>query len=209
MKLASISKTRVLAISGSPSPTSKTALVTEYILKCLREHDVEVHHVRLSDIDGSALLKGDMSNVAIGEMVAKLQDAHGVLVATPIFKAAYSGLLKAALDILPQFALAGKVVLPLGTGGSVAHVLALDYALRPVLQSMGARHVVQAHFICEKDIDVKNVDRLLPEEADQPLRAAVMNFTHSLTAASEARLLGHPRPPIPLELVALADEGRR
>ncbi|GAA2254092.1 hypothetical protein GCM10010430_42290 [Kitasatospora cystarginea] len=52
---------------------------------------------------------------------------------------AYSGLLKTLLDVLPQYALAGKTVLPLATGGSTAHVLAVDYALRPVLASMGGR----------------------------------------------------------------------
>ena len=41
-----------------------------------------------------------------------------------------------------------SIEMPAGMrGGSVAHVLALDYGLRPVLQSMGARHIVQSHFI--------------------------------------------------------------
>ena len=56
-----------------------------------------------------------------------------VIVATPIYKAAYSGLLKVFLDLLPAEALRGKTVLPLASGGSVAHLLALDYALKPVL----------------------------------------------------------------------------
>jgi NAD(P)H-dependent FMN reductase len=34
-----------------------------------------------------------------------------------VYKAAYSGLLKTLLDLLPQCALAGKVVLPVVTGG--------------------------------------------------------------------------------------------
>jgi FMN reductase len=47
--------------------------------------------------------------------------------------------LKVFLDLLPQFALAGKAILPIATGGSVAHLPALDYGLGPVLQSMGAQ----------------------------------------------------------------------
>lgn len=43
-------------------------------------------------------------------------------------------------------------MLPLVTGGSTAHVLALDYALRPVLNSMGAAHIVQGWFTLDKDI---------------------------------------------------------
>ncbi len=61
-----------------------------------------------------------------------------VVVATPIYKAAYTGGLKALFDILPQSALRGKTVLPLATGGSPAHLLAIDYALKPVLSALGA-----------------------------------------------------------------------
>src|SRR5256885_12419558 len=43
---------------------------------------------------------------------------RSVVVATPIYKASYSGVLKSFLDLLPQFGLAGKVVLPLATGGT-------------------------------------------------------------------------------------------
>ena len=75
-----------------------------------------------------------------------------LLVATPIYKAAYSGLLKLFLDLLPTDGLRGKTVLPLATGGTVAHVLAIDYGLRPVLQSLGARHVLQGLFILDKQL---------------------------------------------------------
>ena len=46
-------------------------------------------------------------------------------------------------------------MLPIATGGSVAHVLALDYALRPVLQLMDARHVVAGYFVVDKMITHK------------------------------------------------------
>jgi len=114
--------------------------------------------------------------------------------ATPIFKAAYSGLLKCMLDILPQFALAGKAILPIATGGSVAHVLALDYGLRPVLQSMGARHIVQSHFIPEKDVTVQGEGVLLDPATAVPLGEAVHHFKASLGLIAIDSLMGHPRP---------------
>jgi len=49
--------------------------------------------------------------------------ADVVVVAVPVYKAAYSGLRKVFLDLLPQTALKGKTVLPLGTGGSPHHML--------------------------------------------------------------------------------------
>jgi FMN reductase len=43
--------------------------------------------------------------------------------------------------------------MPLATGGTTAHVLALDYGLRPVLQLLGARHIVQSFFVLQSEID--------------------------------------------------------
>jgi FMN reductase len=59
--------------------------------------------------------------------------------------------------VLPQTALKGKLVLPLATGGSPHHMLALDYALRPVLQSLGARHILPGIYATDQGVP------LLPE----------------------------------------------
>jgi len=84
---------------------------------------------------------GDAMSRAIGQVA----QANVVILATPVYKAANSGLLKVFLDVLPQDALRGKTVLPLATGGSADHMLAVDYALRPVLQSLAPRHAVARH----------------------------------------------------------------
>ena len=78
--------------------------------------------------------------------------AQAIVVATPIYKAAYSGVLKLFLDLLPQTAFKGKTVLPMATGGSPNHMLALDYALRPVLQSLGADHILPGVFATDGQV---------------------------------------------------------
>jgi FMN reductase len=114
-------------------------MVSQHVLGLLRSEDLETRFLAVRDLPAEALLRGNTSEPQIADALAAVEQASGIVFATPIFKAAYSGLLKCMLDILPQFALAGKAILPIATGGSVAHVLALDYGLRPVLQSMGAR----------------------------------------------------------------------
>ena len=99
-----------------------------------------VDRIHIRDLSPQALLLADFGHptvVACG--IDQVADASVLVVATPVYKAAYSGVLKVFLDLLPQTALKGKVVLPLATGGSPHHMLALDYALRPVLQSLGAK----------------------------------------------------------------------
>jgi len=172
---------KVLIASGSPSKTSKTAALADAVANEIRLDGVETEHLRVSELDPRALLSADFSHPSLVEFAAKVKDAHGIIVATPIYKASFSGLLKAALDILPQYALVGKVILPLGTGGSLAHMLALDYALRPVLQSMGARHIVQSHFVLDTLLaaDTGGINLEGPSLVD--LRRACDHFMHSLT----------------------------
>ena len=163
----------VLSVSGSPSATSRTGRLLRHVDARLvgDGHDVSALDVR--DLPAEALLRADFRHPAIVEAAARFERADGIVIGTPVYKAAYSGLLKALLDLLPQYALAGKTVLPLATGGSTAHVLAIDYALRPVLTSMGAAHVVPGWFTLDKDITVDG-DRTLiaPASAEALARVA-------------------------------------
>ncbi|MBB5873772.1 FMN reductase [Allocatelliglobosispora scoriae] len=166
--------TTILAISGSPSPTSKTARVLRHVadsLPGLTTCDVRILKVR--DLSPEVLLGADPNHPEILAVLEAIRAADGVIIATPVYKAAYSGVLKALLDLLPQFALEGKVVLPLATGGTIAHVLAIDYALRPVLNSMGATHVVPGFFILDKLI-TEHEDGIVIEEPAQTLLDGVV-----------------------------------
>ncbi|MFF9910038.1 NADPH-dependent FMN reductase [Streptomyces sp. NPDC013457] len=144
----------VLSVSGSPSATSRTARLLRHLDARLAAQGHEVVPLDVRTLPADALLGADFAHPAIVEAAALFDRADGVVIGTPVYKAAYSGLLKSLLDLLPQYALAGKVVLPLATGGTTAHVLAIDYALRPVLSSMGAAHIVQGWFTLDKDLTV-------------------------------------------------------
>src|SRR5262245_9224950 len=136
----------IVALVGSPSTGSRTVALAEHVAGGLRE---DGHHVRVEAVralPAQALLGADAGDPQIAEAVAAVAGADAVIVASPVYKAAYSGVLKAFLDLLPQSALAGKAVLPILTGGAPVHALALDYALRPVLVALGARHVVTGLF---------------------------------------------------------------
>ncbi|WP_261717469.1 NADPH-dependent FMN reductase [Streptomyces sp. FZ201] len=144
----------VLSVSGSPSATSRTARLLRHLDDRLRAQGHEVIALDVRTLPAEALLGADFGHPAIVETTALFERADGVVIGTPVYKAAYSGLLKSLLDLLPQYALAGKTVLPLATGGSTAHVLAIDYALRPVLNSMGPAHITPGWFTLDKDITV-------------------------------------------------------
>ena len=75
----------------------------------------------------------------VGELVAEVGRCDLAVVASPTYKATYTGLLKLFLD---KFAggtgLADVVVAPVMLGGSLAHSLAPELTLKPVLAELGA-----------------------------------------------------------------------
>lgn len=141
----------VLLIAASPSQHSRSAALLDAAGQRLRARGAQIERMDLRNLAGQALLLADTRHPDIARAAAQVAAAR-VVVATPVYKAAYSGLLKVFLDLLPQTALQGKTVLPLATGGSPHHMLVLDYALRPVLQSLAARHILPGIYASDAQI---------------------------------------------------------
>ncbi|WP_103528342.1 NADPH-dependent FMN reductase [Streptomyces sp. SM12] len=145
--------TQILAVSGHVSDRSHTALLVEYAIDRLSANGFDAAHLAVRDLPAEELLRGRVEAPEISAAIDAVALADGVIVATPVRQASYSGLLKTFLDLLPRSALAGKTVLPLVTSATVAHLLAIDYALRPVLAALGARHVVAGCFLLDRDVE--------------------------------------------------------
>ncbi|CAM3361711.1 NADPH-dependent FMN reductase [Polaromonas hydrogenivorans] len=143
----------VLLIAGSPSDPSRSAALLDAVsLRLALRGELKVERLNIRELPAEALLLAEWGHPAIVKALAQVQRARAIVVATPVYKAAYSGVLKVFLDLLPQTALKDKTVLPLATGGSPHHMLALDYALRPVLQSLSARHILPGVYATDAQI---------------------------------------------------------
>lgn len=155
----------IVSISGSPSQRSRSTWLLQLAQSRLAEEGETVQFIAVRDLPAAALLAADVAATPIRAAVEAVQRSELVIVATPIYKAAYSGLLKAFLDLLPQDALRGKTVLPLATGGSLAHLLALDYALKPVLAALGARDILDGVFATDAQLAPLPDGAYAPDEA--------------------------------------------
>lgn len=142
----------ILLIAGSPSERSRSAALLDAVSLRLSVRGTAVHRLHIRDLSPQALLLADTNHRSIAHAVDQVAEADALVVATPVYKAAYSGVLKVFLDLLPQTALKGKTVLPLATGGSPHHMLALDYALRPVLQSLGAKSILPGIYATDSQV---------------------------------------------------------
>ena len=164
----------VLLIAGSPSERSRAAALLNATGRKLTLSGAKVNTLRVRDLNPQAVLLADFEHPSIVQTVARVAAASIIVIATPVYKAAYSGILKSFLDLLPQSALKGKTVLPLATGGSPHHMLALDYALRPVLQSLGAKNILSGIYATDAQVILNPEDSYqIAEDVDARLDEAV------------------------------------
>jgi len=150
----------ILFISGSPAYPSSSSRLLQYFAEQLETQGYSYQHLHLRELPAQSLLLGQRSDPAVQKALQAVARADHIVLATPIYNASFPGLLKCFLDLLPQNGLAGKVILPIASAGSAAHLLALDYALRPVLQALDARHVLSSIFVAASDMQWSEGKRL-------------------------------------------------
>jgi len=185
----------VLIIGGSTSTTSKSEIILDYIQEKLNSFDIESSRINPADFKPADLINYNFASADIQQYQTKVADAHAIIVATPIYKAAYSGTLKLLLDLIPQKGLEGKTVLPLATGGSLGHLLALDYALKPVLSALAASRLLSSVFVTDDTFErtPSGAYRLAPELRSRVDRSIDELFS-PLTAL--VRRANHDTPPL-------------
>lgn len=177
----------ILLIGGSPARDSRSGRLLQHIGAQLTQRGFLVDTLYIRDLPAEALLHADFKDPAIVAANARVAHAEGVVIATPIYKAAYSGLLKAFLDLLPQFGLEGKIVLPIASGGSAAHTLALDYALRPVLASLYPKQILDSIYAVEHQISYSDetglsLDPAIEERVSDGIGGLVRTLHQPLTS---------------------------
>jgi FMN reductase len=177
----------VLLLGGSPSSPSTTWRLLQLLGERLAALGHRTVALQVRQLPAEALLQADADDAVLREALALVLEADAVVVGTPVYKASFSGVLKAFLDLLPQDGLAGKLVLPVATGGSQSHMLALDYALRPVLASLGPRHILPSIYATSKQLPWHPEQGLQPAEAIADRIAAGIEHLHTELQQAQLR----------------------
>lgn len=183
-----MSSPSVVAVSGNPRAGSRTLAAARAAAERLAAlpsgepaaaGTVEV--VDLATLAGELLAPAHPSADAA---LARVAAADVAVIATPVYKASYTGLLKAFLDLYGPDGLAGVVAVPLVVSGSPAHALAGEVHLRPVLVELGA--VVPARSLTLTEAQLADLDPALDAwlaRAAAPLRRA-LGLTGALAGAA-------------------------
>jgi FMN reductase len=139
---------RVGVLVGNPKPRSRTYLAAVAVAELLR-HEV-APEVVLDVVDlGADLLAGE--NSAVTDAVERISTVDLLVVASPTYKATYTGLLKLFLDRLPSGALDGVQAVPLMLGAGPGHALAPELLLKPVLVELGASTPTRGLYLLDRE----------------------------------------------------------
>lgn len=160
----------IVIINGANARTSRVTAVEQFIADFFKVNEIKVDVIAVHELPAEDLITANFSSAAIQNANLLVEQAETVIVLTPIYKAAYSGILKTYLDLLPQKALENKLVIPIAVGGTLNHLLAVNYALKPVLSVLGATEISKSVYILDRQITKhENLTFSFEEEVKQRL----------------------------------------
>jgi FMN reductase len=137
----------IAIVVGNPKPRSRTFHAAQLVAERLtgRKPDLAIDLVDF----GAALL--DWKDALVAQAVTDVQAAQLLVVASPTFKATYTGLLKLFLDRFAAGSLSNVLAIPLMLGGDWRHSLAPEVFLKPVLSELGATCPTRGLFLLDSD----------------------------------------------------------
>jgi FMN reductase len=156
--MPSVSRTLV-AVNGGLSEKSSTRRLVDLLIQSAQrqaaERGIELR-VKVITLRRFAreLGEGQITGHTEGELredIESLSSADALIVASPTFKASYSGLFKAFWDLTTDGAIAGIPTLLAATGGSSRHSLMIEHHLRPLFSYLKALVLPTATFVAAED----------------------------------------------------------
>ncbi|KOX12068.1 hypothetical protein ADK67_47605 [Saccharothrix sp. NRRL B-16348] len=142
---------------GNPRPASRTLNAALALREAVR-HALSAQGVAVAPggplVDAADLAPSvfEPGSTAVREALDRLSTADVLVVASPTYKATYTGLLKAILDQAPGGWLRGKAAVPLLVAAADKHALAVELHLKPLLAELGASVPGRGVFVNEESL---------------------------------------------------------
>ena len=183
---------RLLMVVGAATPPGRLAAAIAAAAETVRSNaeDINVDVMNLAETpidtcDGRPL---DGYGAETRQAVGRIAAAAAVLIAAPVYRASFPGVLKNLLDIVPVEALQGKPVGIVAMGGSTHHYLAVDAQLRQVLGWFGALVAPTGVYLTGADFH----DGALTSESARKDLAALADTLLMLLRRLDPAVLGPP-----------------
>lgn len=170
----------IVILSGSPSIPSRTDISLKYIQILLEKEGFTTKYYSITEFSATDLFQGRYDSEDILMVSEKIKQANGIIIGSPVYKASYTGVLKALIDLFPEGAFKDKPVLPIMIGGSNRHLLAIDYALKPLISILKGEPMQGLYFV-DKEVDKQNpLSPIREEELLNRTQSQVKEFIEAI-----------------------------
>lgn len=164
----------IITIYGTAFLSSRSCAILKYAEEVITTYGLEAASITVRDLPPEDLIYGNFESPKLKELQVLIKQAKAVIISTPVYNSSYTGALKALLDLMPQYAFAGKTILPIATGGSINHLLSIDYAMKPLFSTMGATHILRGVYVVSSQIQFDEHGHIqLDNEIQQRLAVSV------------------------------------
>lgn len=162
---------KLVVVSAGTSDPSSTRMLADRTaervaaIAASHGHSTTTSVIELRDLsaDISSALTSTLITPRLRQAIAALGEADGIIAATPVYKAAPSGLFTSFLHVLDNDLLIAKPVVLAATAGTARHALVADDQMRPAFAFLRTMTVPTSLFAAPEDWS----DTALRERADR------------------------------------------
>ena len=129
----------VVFITSSPSPKSRSSFLAGFVEKQARTNGHRTSAFAVTDFDATDLILGRSDSPAMTAFLQVVKGADAVVLATPVYKATYTGALKTVVDLIAPDALEGRLTLGIATTRLGDHAASVAAAYRSLFAFFRAR----------------------------------------------------------------------
>jgi FMN reductase len=167
---------------------------------------IETHLIKLNELGPS--FAGSLSRAGLPEKVERelqrIETADLLVVASPVYRASFTGLFKHLFDFVDQYALVDTPILLAATGGSERHALIIEHQFRPLFSFFQALTLPLGIYAHDSDFTDYRVssdflrDRIRKViDRSLPLITSNIAEKHDIVKALDGELPSAPEPVVP------------
>jgi FMN reductase len=168
---------KVVGVSGSLKAPSRTIALVEELVAALGEQlPIESRIIKVNELGPSfagALNRTELP-AEVEDALQAIETADVLVVASPVYRASFTGLFKHLFDFVDQYALVDVPVLLAATGGSERHALIIEHQFRPLFSFFQALTLPVGIYAHDSDFtDYKITSDLLRARIEKAVGKAV------------------------------------
>jgi FMN reductase len=173
----------IVFLAASPSAASRSTFVARAVASEVEKAGWQSIFFSLADFDPADLLFGRSTAPAVARFIDATKEAAAIVLATPVYKATYTGGLKAMVDLIPRDALTEKPALGISTARQTAHAIGVEQGYRALFLFFDARPH-QTLFVEDDELQLAAGTGVLSVDAEKRVRKAARALVQATQEAA-------------------------